>query len=194
MLTTRPTSWPVRWRWRNSSNFIADALEPSHNHQIPCDRITANSTGLCGACSSPRIETGIPLSALLSPAYIPEIAVSNFTQGSFLRVGATFSPSDQEKARSLQDEIRKLQDKLNVTAGELQKEKLTSAGHKKAEAELRSTLEELGKKQQLAFLLDRVSPKGPRLFSIPDNCAESFLRLNRAHCSRCRSISEDRPN
>jgi hypothetical protein len=66
-------------------------------------------------------------------------------------------PADQEKVRALQNEIRKLEDRLTTTVTELRKEKASVAGHADREAELTSTLSELTKKHQLAFLLDHVS-------------------------------------
>jgi class 3 adenylate cyclase len=60
---------------------------------------------------------------------------------------------DQAKVRSLEDEIRHLRDNLSKMTDALQEEKSASAGYKDRVAELMTTLDELTRKEQLAFLL-----------------------------------------
>lgn len=132
----------------------------AHGHGVPCSQ-ESGLNELCEACSAAE-NTAF----LTSPFYrfkahpvsnVASSIIGNAWEGLPYTVNA-FSYPDQDKVRSLEDEIRSLQDNLKKTAGELQQEKATAAGHREHEKELNSTLSELTKKQQLAFLLDRVTP------------------------------------
>ncbi|MGB9430829.1 MAG: adenylate/guanylate cyclase domain-containing protein [Candidatus Acidiferrum sp.] len=98
----------------------------------------------------------------------------NLIEGSVGSANVLYYP-DQEKVRSLQDEIRRLEDSLKSAVSELQKEKVTAAGHKESEIKLKSTLSELEKKQQLAFLLDRVIPEAADVLLVSEQLRNEFL-------------------
>jgi class 3 adenylate cyclase len=101
-----------------------------------------------------------------------------FASGSVVELtgsGSLLSYPDQEKVRSLEDEIRRLRDDLGNITRTLQEEKSTSAEHKRREEKLTATLDELKKKQQLAFLLDRVSPEAAHVLLESEGLRTEFL-------------------
>ena len=111
-----------------------------------------------------------PLSNVASSIYVS----GSLGEGLAGNANVLYYP-DQEKVRSLQNEIRRLEDSLKTTASELQKEKVTAAGHMERETKLKSTLSELTKKQQLAFLLDRVSPEAADVLLDSEPLRTEFL-------------------
>jgi adenylate cyclase len=134
----------------------------AHGHGFSCSQLATEPAGLCKACSDAAKGEGIYYVRTGMFNYpVSNVASSIYVTGG---LGEGFAGSanplynlDQEKVRDLQNEIRRLEDNLKTAANELHKEKVTSAGHMEREAKLNSTLSELEKKQQLAFLLDRVS-------------------------------------
>jgi hypothetical protein len=102
-----------------------------------------------------------------------------FTSGGLGELTVAGSPffayPDQEKVRSLEDEIRKVRDNLNKMTRNLQEEKDTAAGHKQRVTELNSTLDELAKKQQFRFLLERVSPEAADVLLDSEPLRAEFL-------------------
>ena len=165
----------------------------AHGHALPCSQPTTESSELCKSCSdSAKMEGVLPTTANVLTIYpMSSVVVSNigswnypqsnvasgiYAAGGFgegLTTGLI--QRDQEKVRSLQDEIRRLEDNLTKTANALQKEKVTAAGHKEREAKLSSTLSELKTKQQLAFLLDRVSPEAANVLLDSEGLRKEFL-------------------
>lgn len=131
--------------------------EVTHGHSVPCSQPTGSSAEFCKYCSdAPKVNW--------VTSEFKTYPMSNVSSNVIIGGGVDVLPNvmysylDHDKVRSLEDEIRKLQDTLKKTGAELQKEKVNAAGHKESEAKLKSTLSELTKKQQLAFLLDRISP------------------------------------
>jgi class 3 adenylate cyclase len=156
-----------------------------HGHGLSCSQPAAESDGLCKTCSDAEKMQWIPVATpylradAFKPYPISNVASSIYVSGN-LGEGLAGSANvllypDQEKVRSLQKEIHSLEDSLKSTASELQKEKATAAGHKEREANLKSTLAELEKKQQLAFLLDRVSPEAADVLLDSEQLCNEFL-------------------
>lgn len=156
----------------------------AHGHGIPCSQPTTESSELCYSCSA-AITASVPtirsyqLYDTFKTFPASNVASSSLVSGSF---GQGFASGanilyypDQEKVRSLENEIRNLQDSLKETASALQKEKLSAAGHKESEAKLKETLYELTKKQQLEFLLDRVSPEAADVLLDSEELRSKFL-------------------
>jgi class 3 adenylate cyclase len=167
----------------------------AHGHGLSCSQPTTESSELCKACSdAAKAEGVLPITPNLVTDIFTSYPVSNalsniaswsypqsnvasaiFTDGFREGLPTGVFHRDQEKVRSLQDEIRRLEDNLTKKANELQKEKVTAAGHKEREAKLSSTLSELKTKQQLAFLLDRVSPEAANVLLDSERLREEFL-------------------
>ena len=153
----------------------------SHGHGFSCSQPATEPSGLCKACSDAAKSEGIYNVRFGMPTNYPtsNVASSIYVSGG---VGAGFAGSsnplyypDQEKVRDLQNEIHSLEDSLKATVSELQKEKVTAAGHMERETKLKSTLSELTKKQQLAFLLDRVSPEAADVLLDSEPLRTEFL-------------------
>jgi class 3 adenylate cyclase len=180
-----------------TSSHRCNCHNVAHGHGLSCSQPTAGSSELCETCSDAAKMAGVlptipnlvsdnvtmypmsnavpsliaswnyPLSNVSSAMYNSGVFVEGVPAGLFYR--------DQEKVRSLQDEIRRLEDNLTKTATALQKEKDTAAGHKEREAKLSSALSELETNQQLAFLLDRVSPEAANVLLDSEALRKEFL-------------------
>lgn len=160
-----------------------NCINTSHGHGVLCSQPATEPSGLCKACSDAEKTGGISYfvsSNVFNTYPVSNVASSIYVSGS-LGEGLAGSTNpllhypDQEKVRSLQNEIQRLQDSLKTTASELQKEKVTAAGHIERETKLKSTLSELTKKQQLAFLLDRVSPEAAGVLLDSEPLRTEFL-------------------
>jgi class 3 adenylate cyclase len=77
--------------------------------------------------------------------------------------------------RALEENIRGLRDDLRAKTRALQQEQTTSIQQKAIEQDLRDTLKELEKKQQLAFLLDRVVPEAAHVLLESETLRTEFL-------------------
>jgi class 3 adenylate cyclase len=166
-----------------SSIHNCNCVNTTHGHGVLCSQPATEPSGLCKACSDAEKIGGISSYFVSSDVFktypVSNVASSIFVSGS-LGEGLAGSANvlyypDQEKVRSLQDEIRRLEDNLTITANALQEEKVTAAGHKEREAKLSSTLSELKTKQQLAFLLDRVSPEAANVLLDSEGLRKEFL-------------------
>jgi class 3 adenylate cyclase len=170
-----------------SSNQNCNCVSLTHGHGFSCSQPATEPSGLCKACSDSEKIGGIISPSFVGTSFdafktypVSNVASSIFVSGKlgegFVGSADIFSFPDQEKVRSLEDEIRRLEDSLKTTASELQKEKATAAGHMERETKLKSTLSELTKKQQLAFLLDRVSPEAADVLLDSEQLGTEFLR------------------
>ena len=162
-------------------------VDITHGHGIVCSRPATEPSGLCKTCSDAEKMGGIYHfgSDVFQPYPVSNVVSSIYTIGNF---GEGFSGSanflsypDQEKVRSLQTEIHRLEDSLKKTASELQKEKVTAAGHMERVTKLNSTLSELTKNQQLAFLIGRVSPEAADVLLDSDPLRTEFLSSKARH-------------
>lgn len=154
----------------------------AHGHGLQCTQQATEVSGLCKFCADTEKSGGglfgttfdffknYPASNVSSGVY----TFGNFGEG-LASIANPQSYPDQEKVRSLQNEIRALEDKLKTTAVELQKEKATAAGHRERETSLTLTLDELTKKQQLLFLLDRISPEAADVLLDSEQLRDAFL-------------------
>jgi len=95
--------------------------------------------------------------------------------GSYSISTPLISFGDQDKVRSLEDEIRALQDKLKNITLTYQQQQVSNADQKRSIKELTRTLSELTNKQQLAFLLDRVSPEAAHALLGSESLRAEFL-------------------
>lgn len=153
-------------------------VNTKHLHLVPCPQTATEPNGLCKACSDAE-SFGVLGSYVISSYPVSNVASGVFYggglgEGLVSNANALYYP-DQEKVRSLQNEIHRLEDSLKTSVSELQKEKVTSAGHKEREAKLKLTLSDLTKKQQLAFLLDRVSPEAADVLLDSEQLRNEFL-------------------
>lgn len=158
--------------------------ELAHGHRIPCSEPTTASNELCKSCSvvPAKVDWTQTLNSNVLPDFFKTYPISNVASSIIVGGGSSDSVitnplyyRDQEKVRSLENEIRKLQDNLKKMAGDLKQEKDTAAGHKERETKLNTTLSELTKKQQLAFLLDRVSPEAADVLLDSERLRNEFL-------------------
>jgi class 3 adenylate cyclase len=152
-------------------------ISSAHGHGIPCGRSVTDAGDLCTFCASAEsvIANLKPSEYILADSF-KAYPISNVaSQVMFTDWLPTVSYPDPEKVRTLENEIHQLQDKLQKVAGDLQKEKVTAAGHEEREMQLTATLSELTKKQQLAFLLDRISPEAADVLLDSEQLRSDFL-------------------
>jgi class 3 adenylate cyclase len=157
----------------------------NHGHTSPCPQPATELDGQCKLCHDATASepgptaSSLKLSGLWANAYpVSNVANAVFGGGSVVTLpgpGGFFAYPDQEKVRSLEDEIRGLRDNLNAISLNLQKEKTTAAEHKLRVDKLTATLEELEKKQQLAFLLANVSPEAADVLLDSESLRAQFL-------------------
>jgi class 3 adenylate cyclase len=129
---------------------------------------------------------GVTAGNLVSPGIfdhmrnLSSLTVGHSTSSGILRIPQTgsllVSENDQQKLRSLETEIGRLRDDLGEQSRALKTEKTNAAEHKKREAKLTKTVEELEKKRKLAFLLDRVAPEVAHGLLNGDKLAAEFLK------------------
>lgn len=134
----------------------------------------------------PVSEFVIPTSDVLKVFTGSAVGNAVFSNPVFMNLGmgeaVTGSPffayPDQGKVRSLEDEIRGLRDDFQTIAHDLQQEKSNTAEHKRRAEELTATLDKLRKKEQLAFLLDKASPKAADVLLDSESLRSEFLGPN----------------
>jgi hypothetical protein len=171
--------------------YIYKCVNITHEPGTACSRPAAEPNGLCKDCSDAEKIGGIshfasgvfqsyPVSNVVSSIY----TIGNWAEGLAGNTNVLSYPA-QEKVRALQNEIRRLEDSLKTTASELQKEKVSAAGHLERETKLKATLAELEKKQNLAFLLERVSPEAAGVLLDLNSCTLNFLAPKHAPSLQC---------
>ena len=157
-------------------------ISSDHGHAVPCPRPGTESDGQCKPCYDAaanefgQTASSLKISDLFKAYPVSNVASPLFASGNVVEfAGGFLSYPDQEKVRSLEDEIRGIRDNLSNLTRSLQQERATSAEHKHREEELTAILDELTKKQQLAFLLDRVSPDAAHVLLDSESLRNEFL-------------------
>ncbi len=144
----------------------------------------------------PAPISGFQLSSLLTPDLLKTIEAANTVAATTAASIAHFNSvgfaenlgnlfPDPVKVRSLEDQIRTLRDDLNQKTLALRDEKFARADHEKRAQELKATLDELTKKQQLAFLLDRVRTEAADVLLDSTDLRGQFLSPEPARFLRC---------